>query len=422
MVRNKDTRIVDVLHPICCGLDVHKKTVTACLIAQTPAGERIEQCEFATFTDDLRALRKWLLDNECPVVAIESTGVYWRPVFNVLEGSVQVILVNARHTKHMPGRKTDMSDSKWLAGLLRHGLVRGSFIPEEAIREWRDWTRQRKTLVDTVGDYKRRVHKMLEMANIKIGSVLSDVFGVTGRNLIHLLMNGGPITLTDVQECLRGSLARKDREQKTWELYDAIRGFFGDHHREVLKPFLRIIGALENEIALIEERLQRLLAPHQDLIRRMVAIPGIAYVAAYAIIAEVGPSLEGFPTIEAFCSWCGLCPGNHESAGKRQSARSPVRGKMIKTIFIEVAWAPTKCKRSYYRAKYFSLKARLGPKKAIVAVAHRIAKALFHIMKHGAEFKDLGQDYLSLLHTQARYRYLCREAEVIGYELVPIGV
>ncbi len=424
MARKEDTKIVQVLHPICCGLDVHKETVTACLIAQTPTGERIEQREFCTFTRHLRELKQWLLDNECPVAAIESTGVYWRPVLNVLEGAVQVIVVNARHTKHLPGRKTDMSDSKWLAGLLRHGLVRGSFIPPQEVRQWRDWCRQRKMLVDSVGDYKRRVHKLLEMANIKIGSVLSDIFGVTGRSLIQLLLSDQPITLSDVEECLRGSLARKnDREHKAWELYDAIRGFFGDHHREILKPLLRIIGALENEIALIEAQLQRLLAPHQDLIIRMKAVPGISFVVAWAILAEVGPTLEVFRTCEAFSSWCGVIPGNNESAGKRKSGRSPVKGKMIKTVLIEAAWAAIKNKQSYYRDKYFRLKARLGSsKKAIVAIAHRIARALYHIVKHGAEYKELGKDYLSLLHAKRRYAYLCREAKVIGYELVPAAV
>jgi transposase len=422
MARKEDTRVIEVLHPICCGLDVHKQTVAACLIVQTATGEHIEHREFGTFTHELRALKEWLLDNECPVVAIESTGVYWRPVFNVLEDSIQVILVNARHTKHMPGRKTDMSDSKWLAGLLRHGLVRGSFIPAKEIRQWRDWCRQRKTLVNTIGDYKRRVHKTLEMANIKIDSVLSDLFGATGWNLIQLLLREGSITLEDVKGCLRGSLARKEKIQKAAQLHDAIQGFFGSHERELLQPFLRIIGALENEIALIEGRLQGLFAPYQNLVERIDAVPGIAYVSAWAILAEVSPHLDAFPTVQAFCSWCGLSPGNHESAGKRMSVRSPVRKKMIKTVLIEVAWAAIKNKESYYRDKYFRLKARLGSKKAIVAVAHRIAKALFHIIKHGAEFKDLGKDYLSLLHAQRRYEYLSREAKVIGYKLIPVAV
>ncbi len=421
MARKEDTKIVQVLHPICCGLDVHKDSVTACLIVETPAGERIEQREFRTFTRDLRALKEWLLNNECPVVAIESTGVYWRPVFNVLEGTIRVILVNARHTKHLPGRKTDMSDSKWLAGLLRHGLLRGSLIPEEEMRQWRDWCRIRRMFVDTVGDFKRRVHKLLEMANIKIGSVLSDIFGATGQNLIRLLLSKKPIALSDVEECLRGKLASKrEREKKTFELYDAIEGFFGDHQRDTLEPLLRTIDTLDKEIALIDERLRGLLAPCYDVIERMAAVPGIGEVSAWAIIAEVGPSLETFDTIEAFSSWCGVAPGNNESAGKRKSGKSPVKGKMIKTILIEVAWAAIKRKDSYYRAKYYSLRGRLGSKKAIVAVAHRIAKALFHVMKHGAHFKDLGKDYLSLLHVHRRYAHLSREAEVIGFKLVPI--
>jgi transposase len=422
MARKKDSKVLQVLHPVCCGLDVHKEKITCCLITGTGTEETFEHREFGTFTHELRVLKEWLLYNECPIVAMESTGVYWRPVFNVLEGSVQVILVNARHTKHVPGRKTDMSDSKWLAGLLRHGLVRGSFIPPKEVRQWRDWCRQRKVLVDSVGDFKRRVHRMLQMANIKIDSVLSDLFGATGRNLLKLLLCGEPITLNDVQRCLRGILAgKKKQKQKTQELYEAIEGYFGPHEREVLKPFLRVIDLHEKEIALIEERLSTILAPYNDLLERLDAVPGIDVVAAAAIIAEVGTDLKSFPTVQAFTSWAGVCPGNHESAGKRMSGRSPVYKKMFKTLLLQVAWAATKKKDSYYRDKYFRLKARLGAKKAIVAIAHRIAKALFHIIKHGATYKELGKDYLSLLHAEKRYLYLNREAKIIGYELVPIG-
>jgi len=419
MAKKQDSRVLEVLHPVCCGLDVHKEKVNACLIARTGSTERVEQREFGTFTRDLKAMKEWLLENECPVVAMESTGVYWRPVFNVLEACFQVILVNARHTKHVPGRKTDISDAKWLAGLLRHGLVKGSFIPPEEVRQWRDWCRQRKTQVNTLGDYKRRVHKVLEMANIKIDSVLSDLFGATGSNLIDLLINGGPITVMAVERCLRGKLAREESMVKARELHDAIQGFFGDHQRETLKPMLRIIGCLEQEIAKIDARLQELLSPHRDLIERLAAVPGIADVSASAILAEIGPTLDQFRSVEAFCAWCGLCPGNHESAGKRKSGKSPVRRSMIRTILIEVAWAAVKKKEAYYRSKYFHLKARRGSKKAIVAVAHRIAKALFHIVKNGQQYKELGKDYLTLLNAQRRYEYLRREASVIGYKLVP---
>lgn len=422
MARKEDTRVLQVLHPICCGLDVHKEKITCCLIAETATGERVEHREFGAFTVELRALKEWLLDNECPIVAMESTGVYWRPVFNVLEDSVQVILVNARHIKHVPGRKTDISDSKWLAGLLRHGLVRGSFIPPKEVRQWRDWCRQRKVFVRSLGDYKRRVHRMLEMANIKIDSVLSDLFGATGRNLIQLLLREEPITLNDVRQCLRGPLAgKKQQKQKTLELYDAIEGYFGSHERDLLQRFLGVIELLEREIASIDERLSTLLAQYNDLLERLDAVPGIDMVAAAAILAEAGTDLKTFPTMQSFTSWCGVCPGNHESAGKRMSGRNPVHKKTIKSLLIEVAWAAIKKKDAYYRDKYYRMKARLGAKRAILAIAHRIAKALFHIIKNGATYKELGKDYLSLLHAEKRLLYLSREAKLIGYELTPIG-
>jgi transposase len=220
---------------------------------------------------------------------------------------------------------------------------------------------------------------------------------------------------------MRGGLARKHKRQKALELHDAIQGYFGVHERDLLQPALRMIASLEDEIALIEDRLKRLFAPYTYLIRRMAPVPGIAFVSAWAVLAEVSPDLAAFRNVEAFSSWCGVSPGNHESAGKRKSARSPFRKKMIKTVLVEIAWAAIKCKDSYYRDKYFRLKARLGSNKAIVAIAHRIAKALFYIIKHGQEYKELGKDYLSLLHVNRRHAYLCREAKVIGYELVPIA-
>jgi transposase len=420
MASKEDTTIIRVLHPSCCGLDVHKEKITACLIVQGEDNtERVEQREFGTFTRELETLKQWLVDNDCPVVVVESTGVYWIPVFRVLGESVQVVLVNARNTKHLPGKKTDMSDSKWLAGLLRHGLLRGSFIAPREVQQWRDWCRTRKSLVENVSDYKRRTHKHFEMAGIKIDSVITDLFGATGRNLIGLLLTGEQITLFDVQACLKGRLAGKEKKQKAAQLYDAIQGFFGDHEREILKMFIRIIRVLEAEIAMIDKRLAELLAPHHDLIERMIEVPGISYVAAFAILAEIGPNLDVFRAVEAFCAWCGLCPGNNESAGKRMSGRSPVHGKLIKTIFIQAAWAAIKCKDSYYRDKYYRIRGRMGPKKAIVAIAHRIAKAVFHVIKYGEKFKDLGKDYLCALHTERKYDYLRREAKLIGYKLVP---
>jgi len=417
MARLQDNTIVSVVHPICCGLDVHKESISACLLVTGADGrESSELKQFGTFTADLRRLLDWLLEHDCPVAALESTGIYWRPVFNVLEGQVKVVLVNARHIKNVPGRKTDLADCQWLAGLLRHGLLRGSFIPPAEVRDWRDWTRLRRSHLQTLGDYKRRSHKLLESANIKLDSVVSDLFGQTGRSLLQLLATGpGPITRGDIERCAQGKLKGKKEA-----LFQAIQGFFREHHRALLNSLLRTIELLETEIGLIEQRLQELLQGHQPVVARLQELPGVGQVSASAILAEIGPTLEDFPRSAALTSWAGLCPGNHESAGKRKNARHPVRVHFLKTILIEVAWAAVKKKGSYYKDKFHRLKARRGPKKAIVAIAHRLLKAIYHIIKEGRHFKDLGEDYLTLRNQAAKLNYLKKQAQVLGFHLVPM--
>ena len=252
MTRQDDSRIIGIVHPICCGLDVHKESISACVIF--PDQDGVDQYDvkvFGTFTDEVMRLRLWLLDHECPVVAMESTGIYWRPVHNVLEGALGVVLVNAREIKNVPGRKTDIGDSKWLAGLLRHGLLKSSFIPPQDVRQWRDMTRLRKKYVQTVGDYRKRTHKLFESANIKIDSVVSDLFGVTGRNLMHLLVaNWERLTLLDIQSCVRGKLRGKEAE-----LFRSVQGFFTDHHRLILKMLLSTIATLEAQIEALDHEI-----------------------------------------------------------------------------------------------------------------------------------------------------------------------
>ena len=416
MTQKEDNKIIGIVHPLCCGLDVHKESISACVIY--PDKEGMDQYDikvFGTFTDDLQRLRSWLLDHECPVVAMESTGIYWRPVHNVLEDAVQVILVNARDIKNVPGRKTDIGDSKWLAGLLRHGLLRGSFIPSRDVREWRDLTRLRKKYVQTVGDYKKRTHKLFESANIKIDSVVSDLFGVTGRNLMNLLVSDREaLTVADIHLCVRGKLKGKEEE-----LYRSIQGFFSDHHRFILKRFLETVAMLEVEIGALDSQIRHLMNDQKDLLNRMKKAAGIADVSACDILAELGPDLHAFPTGQALVSWSGLCPGNNESAGKRKSGKSPVKKHHLKTIMIEVAWAAIKKKGSYFKEKYYRLKARRGAKKAIVAIAHRILLGIYHVIKDGVEFHDLGEDYLSLRNKSQKMSYLRRQAKLMGYELVP---
>ena len=416
MTRTKDTTVVTVLHPICCGLDIHKQFVTACLMTTDPLGKERSVLEsFGTFTDDLVRLREWLLEHECPVVALESTGVYWRPVHNILEGYLTVVLVNARHIKNLPGRKTDLSDCQWIATLLRVGFLKASFIPPKIVRHWRELTRYRRSLVEALGDVKRQVHKLLESSNIKIDSVVSVLFGQTGRNLMDLLAKDhSELTLQAVQTCLRGRL-----KSKATELFRAVQGFFEDHHRWMLREMLDRIDQQEANLARVESRLRDLLQPHDELIERITQIPGIGPTSAYAILSETGTTLESFPNAGALCSWAGVCPDNNESAGKRRSTRSPVRRNHLRTHLVEAAWGAVKKKATYLRSKYFSLKSRLGPKKAIMAIAHRILKALYYIIKHGDSFRDLGEDYLIELRSQSITSYLERQAKKLGMVLIP---
>jgi len=415
MTKKLDTTFIQVVHPVCCGLDVHKKKISACLITLDEYGqEQYEIEEFGTFTKDLLDMKEWLTKNGCPIIAMESTGVYWRPIHNVLEGFMEVILANARHIKNVPGRKTDISDSKWLAGLLRHGLIRGSFIPPKEIRQWRELTRLRRTYTESLADYKRRVHKLFETANIKIDSVVSDLFGVTGRNLMSLLCNESELSLENIRENAKRGLKAKSKE-----LLSSVQGFFEGHHRFQLIGMMEVIAGFEKKIIEITERLDSLTAGHQDLLDRLDEIPGINKKSAQSVVSEIGVTLDEFICMGALASWAGLCPGNNESAGKRKNGRTSVRKHPFKTILIEIAWAAIKKKGSYYRAKYYKLKARRGPKKAIVAIAHRISKAIYNIIKNGDTFKDLGEDYLTAQTRQRSINNIKQRAKQLGYELVP---
>ena len=414
MASDKNTPVLSVVHGICCGLDVHKREISACVVETHDDGtveNHLEQ--FGTFTDELVRLRDWLCELECPIVAMESTGVYWRPVHKVLEGYVGVVLVNARHVKNVPGRKTDIEDSRWLAGLLRHGLVRGSFIPPKEVRQWRELVRLRRTYVESLGDFKRRIHKLFECANVKIDSVVSDLFGLTGRNLMKLLVSGQPITLEQVKACARGQLI-----SKVEELYRSIQGFFESHHRFQLSCLLKTVDTLQEQISSLQIRLRALTTGHDELVERLDEIPGIDQLSARAILAEIGPTLEAFPTAQQLCSWAGVCPGNNESAGKRHSGKSPVKKHPLKTILVDVAWAAIKKKGSYYQAKYYRLKARRGAKKAIIAIAHRILKAIYAIIKLGSRYRELGEHYLDRQTQARRLAKLKMEARQLGYKLV----
>lgn len=410
-----DSDSISLLYPVCCGVDVHKDVIVACLRTMSKDGKIIKEIrEFSGFTDDLIVMRKWLQDNNCPIVAMESTGVYWRPLHNILEDHTNVILVNARHFKNVPGRKTDVSDSKWLAELLQYGLLKGSFIPSKEVRDWRELARNRRKITKDLGDYKRRVHKVFETANIKIDSVASDLFGVTSRSLIDYLCNSKEITLEGVEQRAKGKLKKKSSE-----LYRSLQGFFREHHRFEILGFLKIISCLEEQIAANTARLKLLMGDHDELSSRLIDIPGIQQVSAQAILAELGSDLSEFANENVLSAWAGVAPGNNQSAGKRYSGKSPVRKHPLKEALIEVAWAAIKKKGSFYKDKYYRLKARRGAKKAIVAIAHRILKAIYFIIKHGATFKELGEGYLKERRRKTKMSYIIQQAKELGFELKP---
>jgi transposase len=417
MTSVNEQTILSIVNPICCGLDVHKDSVTACILYNDVKGkEQTIIKEFSTFTDSLFGLRDWLLDNDCPVIAMESTGVYWHPVHNILEGYVSVILVNARDIKNVPGRKTDIKDSEWLAGLLRHGLLRSSFIPPKYVREWRDLTRLRRNYVNTLSDFKKRVQKLFESSNIKIDSVVSDLFGVTGRNLISLLASGHTnISMIDIESCVRGKLKCKQQE-----LYLSIKGFFTEHHGFLLRTLLSTIEMLENTIASLEQKIAESMSEYNELVERIKEVPGISDFSARDIIAELGTTLDAFESEAALVSWCGLCPGNNESAGKRLKGKNRTRKNQLKPVMVEVGWAASRTKNTYYHDKYHRLKTRLGHNKAIVAIAHRIMKCLYHIIKDGVRYKDLGMDYLDKKTKTSKLYRLQKQAESLGYQMIPI--
>ena len=418
MGMSNSNRILEVVNPICCGIDVHKKSMSVCLLYTSITGkEEFEIREYSTFTDDLYLFRDFLLSKQCPIAVMESTGIYWRPVYNVLEEQIEVMIVNARSIKNVPGKKTDIEDSRWLAGLLRFGLLKGSFIPEKRIRELRDLGRLRRKYKDTISDFRRRTHKFFESANIKIDSVVSDLFGVTGRSLMNLLLTKGKdITLAEVELCAHGRL-----KEKAKELHRSVCGFFSKHHAFTLKLLLETIDDLESKVREIDVQLEELMKEDEELVNRLKKSPGISDITARYIISEIGVDLKTFEKASQLVSWCGLCPGNNESAGKRKSGKTRVRKHNLKIIMVEAAWAAVKTKGSYYKAKYYSIRARMGPKKAIVAVANRLLTGVYHVIKDGVDFVDKGEEYLANINKKAKINRLSKLAQSYGFALIPIS-
>jgi transposase len=393
-----------------CGFDVHQATVVACLLIALKSGKVHKQIRtFGTTTRELVSLREWLLSEGCTHVAMESTGVYWKPVYAILEGAFEIVVANAQHVKKVPGRKTDVKDAEWIADLLCHGLLRASFVPPKPIRELRDLTRYRRKLVESRSAERNRLLKVLETANIKLASVASDVFGVSGLLMLQALVEGQ----ATAQEMAQ--LAKRQMRKKIPELELALEGKMEEHHRFLLKLQLDRLQAVEKDLAFLEQRIQEKLKPYAAEVTLLDEIPGVDATLAGAIIAEMGVDVSVFENVSQLSSWAGVCPGNNESAGKRRSSRIPKGNVYLKTALVEAANAAAKAKGTYLRDKFYRLKARRGYKRAAVAIGHKILVAIYHMLSHRVCYNELGDLYLDKLNKHHLTRNLVHRLERLGY-------
>jgi len=402
---------MEVLYPICCGMDVHKKTVVACLLTQQGARVRKEVRTFGTTTGELLAMRQWLLEGGCAHTAMESTGIYWKPIFNVLEGHLSVLLVNAQHIKAVPGRKSDVMDCEWIAQLLRHGLLRGSFVPDARIRELRDLTRYRTKLTQQQSSVANRIQKVLEDANIKMGSVASDVLGKSGLAMIEAIIEG----VTDAQAL--SELAQGRLKSKKGLLKEALEGRVTDHHRFLLRELLDQFKYLEQAISRASQQIEEKSRPFEDAVRRLDTLPGVDRVTAEKFIAEIGVEMSQFPTDHQLASWAGMCPGNNESAGKHKSGKTRKGSRWLRSALTEAAWAASRTKKTYLKARYHRLAARRGKKRALVAVGHTLLVMAYHILREGTTYRELGEGFFDRLHAQRLTNRLVKKLESLGHKV-----
>jgi transposase len=403
---------MEIVYECCCGLDVHAKTVVACLMHK---GHK-EVRTFSTMTADLLKLSDWLAEAGCTHVAIESTGVYWKPVFNILEAVLEVILVNARHVKAVPGRKTDVRDCEWLADLLRHGLLKASFIPPAHIRDLRELTRYRVSLVREQSAVTNRIQKLIESGNIKLGQVASDVLGVSGRAMLRALAAG------ETDSTKMAGLAHRRLKDKTAQLQRALEGHLSATQRWVLSELLTRYEELEAALTRVREQIQHAVETSPDpfvpeAVQLLATIPGVGEQTAETIIAEVGVEMRRFATAGHLASWAGMCPGNNESAGKRKSGKTTKGSPYLRAALVQAAWAASHSKRTYLAAQYYKLVKRMGKKKALVAVGHSILVIVYHVLAQKVSYQELGEDYFERRNVEAQRVRLLRKLESLGVKV-----
>jgi transposase len=403
---------MEVLHAHCAGLDIHKETVVACVRHMTGAKVKTEVRTFATMTGTLLDLSAWLATEQITHIAMEATGVYWKPVWHILsDGEFELILANAAHVKNVPGRKTDVKDAEWLADLMAHGLIRPSFVPDEPTQQMRDLLRTRKQLVRERSSHTQRIQKTLEDANIKLDCVVTDILGLSGRRILQALVKG-----ETVPQAL-ATLAHRRIHASTEELEAALRGRVTTHHRFLVKLHLDQIDAIDAAIQSIDKEVDGNIEPFRAAAELLTEIPGISQLAARVVLSEIGLDMSRFETSGHLISWAGLCPRSDESAGKRRSTRMKKGAPWLKTILVQCAWAAARTKGSYFQAQYHRLRSRRGSKKAVCAVAASLLTTVYHMLKNGTCYKDLGASHFDQQDKDRHIKRLVSRLENLGVEV-----
>ena len=401
---------MEILYRCCCGIDVHKKFVVACLLKIDEQGEETRQVQrFETYTQDLLRLSDWLTGFGCTHVAMESTGVYWKPIYNLLEGHLELLVINAHHIKAVPGRKTDVKDAEWIAELLQHGLLKASFIPPQSQRDWRDLTRYRTSLVQERARIVNRLQKVLEDANLKLAGVATDVMGKSGRAMLEAILTGA----TDPEQL--AELAKGRLRKKIPQLKQALSGRVREHHRFLLVEQLSHIDYLDEAIERLSGEIAERLRPFQAEIERLDTIPGINRLIAEVLLAEIGPDMNRFPDAHHLASWAGMCPGHNESGGKRHSGKTRKGNRWLRQALNEAAHGASHTKDTYLSSQYRRLVGRRGKKRALVAVGHSLLVIAYHVLNRQATYVELGSNYFEQLHRCRLEQNLVQRLQKLGY-------